>query len=134
MAGLTAYAGPRAVFSGTALVVLTTLAMDLAAEWRARRAHADLATVAELHDPDAAEAALAALVEAGIPAHARGLHLRAALQVFGAYVPVAIFVAEERVKEAKAALMPFHPAWGDGADGAKPRRRKRVKGKQPAVA
>lgn len=132
LAGLTAYAGPRAALSSVGLVVLTTLAMDLADEWRARRAHADLSAVAELHDPDAAEAALAALAEAGVPAHTRGLHLRAALQVFGAYVPVVIFVGEEHVKAAKAALEALRPAKEEEEVAAKPRRRKRAKAKRPA--
>jgi len=98
------------VFVGTQLRGLPALAvvlgaatvLDLAAEWRARLP--DPVTAVSLDDPQHADLALTALAAAGIPACARGAHLRTLLRFFAPYVPIAIRVARPHAAEAAAVV------------------------------
>ena len=74
------------------LAMGTALALDAAAEWRARRARPDLVPVWPEHRPYALAAVRAALAEAGITVHARGENLRRLLQFAGPYVPIDLMV------------------------------------------
>ncbi|WP_437586108.1 SecDF P1 head subdomain-containing protein [Sorangium sp. So ce1000] len=87
-----------------ALALATALALDVAAEWRARRAMPDLAPVWPEHRPYALDAARAALQHAGIPVHARGEHQRRLLQFFGPYVPIVLMVPRGAAKRAEECL------------------------------
>ena len=85
----------------TVLVVGTAVVLDLAKEWRFRRAHPELARAWPVHRVYAIQPALQALQAAGIPAFPRGLHHRTLLQLFGPYVPVTLLVPEEKAEEAE---------------------------------
>jgi preprotein translocase subunit SecY len=116
--------------SASNLFVVTAVALDLLAEWRARRASGELATVATMHDLDAADAALAALRTAGIAAHARGAYHRAMLQIFGPYVTVDLMVAADRADAAAKIVEPFAGRDDDAEEeAAAPKRKKRRKKK-----
>ncbi|WP_437312680.1 SecDF P1 head subdomain-containing protein [Sorangium sp. So ce385] len=90
--------------NAVALALATALALDIAAEWRARRALPDLAPVWPEHRPYALDAARAALQAAGIPVHARGEHQRRLLQFFGPYVPIVLMVPRGAAKRAEECL------------------------------
>ncbi|MFT3764274.1 MAG: hypothetical protein QM820_01940 [Minicystis sp.] len=120
--------------AATSLFVVAAVGLDLLTEWRARRAAGQLETVSIEHDVDAAEAALAALHEARITAHARGAHHRSLLQIFGSYVPIEILVPADRAGEASGVLaqLTAREAAGEAAPEAPagdappaPRKRKR---------
>jgi hypothetical protein len=67
--------------------LVTVVALDLATELRARLRADRWIAVAELHDVDEVDDALAA----GGPRFARGVHHRALLRLFGSFVPITIF-------------------------------------------
>ncbi|XXX71970.1 hypothetical protein WMF30_30420 [Sorangium sp. So ce134] len=90
--------------NAVALALATALALDIAAEWRARRAMPDLAPVWPEHRPYAVDAARAALQAAGIPVHARGEHQRRLLQFFGPYAPIVLMVPRGAAKRAEECL------------------------------
>jgi hypothetical protein len=86
------------------VIVLTAVAIDLATEWRARQLHDDLVAVWPLHQVALVGAALDALAGANIPAHARGAHHRALLQVFGPFVSIDLLVPAARAADAQRVL------------------------------
>ncbi len=92
--------GQRAV---VAAVVVVAVALDVAREWRARRAGA-FAAVWPLHRALEAEPVVARLAAAGIPAFVRGSAFRALYQFFAPYAPVVVFVPPERAEDANAIL------------------------------
>ncbi|APR81797.1 Preprotein translocase secY subunit [Minicystis rosea] len=89
-----------ALIGAGAIALATGMALDIAAEWRARRAIPDLVPVWPEHRPHAIPIAREALDVAGIAVHARGEHLRRLLQFFGPYAPIDLMVA--RADEAQA--------------------------------
>lgn len=97
-------------FQAIELALATALALDIAAELRARRALPDLVPVWPEHRPYALAAARAVLLAAGIPVHARNERLRRMLQFFGPYVPIELMVrradAEQAAKVLAQALSP----------------------------
>ncbi|HEU4533152.1 MAG TPA: hypothetical protein VFS00_03505, partial [Polyangiaceae bacterium] len=95
---------PDVGLNEAALALATAVALDALDEARARRAHGLLVPVANEHDPAALAGRLAALREAGIPAHARGAHHRALYQLYAPYVPIALYVPAGRERAARAAL------------------------------
>jgi hypothetical protein len=86
------------------LVALAALVLDVIGEWRARLARRDLVPVWPIHLAHQVDRALAALAEAGIPAHARGRHYRMLFQFFAPYVPVMVHVPAASVDEARRIL------------------------------
>lgn len=88
----------------TQLALAAALALDLRAEWRARRAIPDLVPVWPEHRPYAVAAAREALAAAGIAVHARGERLHALLQFFGPYAPIDLMVREKDAKRAAKIL------------------------------
>jgi preprotein translocase subunit SecY len=119
------------------LLGLSALALDLADEWRARRAHADLVAVGSTHEIDAADVAATALAAAGIPVLLRGGWSRAMLQILGPYVPIELLVPAPRAGEASGMLRKLIGADLLGGEEAKeeeaPRRaeKRRKKKAQP---
>jgi hypothetical protein len=90
---------------GPATIALATaLAIDLAAELRARRAFPDLVPVWPEHRPYALPAARALLEAAGIPLFARGERLRRLLQWGAPYVPIDLMVPQQHAKRARRIL------------------------------
>jgi hypothetical protein len=87
-----------AVATGVAVV------LDLAAELRARRKEPTLVDVWPLHEVALVGPALAALEKAGIFAHARAVHHRSLLQLFGPFVPIDLYVPAARAEEAQEIL------------------------------
>lgn len=86
----------------TAITVGAVIA-DGVTEWRARAS--GLHCLADsLHAPHVVAPVLAALEEAGIRAHARGLHHRTLLQFFGPYVPISIFVSAQDEDRARSVV------------------------------
>ncbi len=91
-------------FDCTAAVILTFIARDLWEEWWFRRQTGSVSAVWPIHRVYAAQPALAALAEAGIPGFAQGRHHRALLQFFGPYIPIRIMVARADEERAAAVL------------------------------
>jgi len=92
------------------VALATAIALDVVAEWRARRARPDLVPVWPEHRPYALAAAREALDAAGITVHARGESQRRLLQFGGPYVPIDLMVpsadAERATKILKRVLLP----------------------------
>lgn len=86
------------------VALATAVALDLLAEWRARRAHGELVAVWPLHQVALLELALASLAAADIPVHPRAAHHRALLWFFGPYVPIELMVPAARAAEASVRL------------------------------
>lgn len=93
-----------AILSVTSVVWLAAIGCDLAAELVARRRHPTLVRVWPLHRVYAAGPALNALESAGIPALARGLHLRQLMHFFGPAFPIELMVPEDQAAAAIATL------------------------------
>jgi hypothetical protein len=91
---------------------------DALGEWRARSSRPDLVSVWPEPRLYAADAALAALSGAGIPAFARGAHYRTLGRFLAPYVPVEILVPAGRAPEAEALLK--RVLAGDGAPAERP--------------
>jgi hypothetical protein len=99
----------------------TAIVLDIAAEWRARRAMPDLVTVWPEHRLYALAAAREALAGAGIPVHARGENVRTLLQFGGPFAPIDLMVRRADAKRAAGILddlLRLRP--GDDADDEKP--------------
>jgi hypothetical protein len=90
--GTIAHRASRLPFEASYVAYATAVALDLVAEWRARRALPNLVAVWPEHRPYAVAAAREALVVANIPVHARGEHLRRLLQFLGPFVPIDLMV------------------------------------------
>jgi hypothetical protein len=91
----------EATLSSLILVALATaLAFDIRAEWQARHANEDLVPIQELHQVAQADAALTALGQAEIPAHARGIHFRSLLHSFAPFAPIELMVPRAQAPEA----------------------------------
>lgn len=86
------------------VVALTAIAMDLRAEWHARRRAPSLVPIWPVHRIYEVDVAVAILAERGIEVHPRAVHHRTLLQFFGPYVPVDLLVPEDRAAEAHALL------------------------------
>jgi preprotein translocase subunit SecY len=82
----------------------TALVLDVAAEWRARRALGDLTPVWPDHRPYAIAAAREALAAAEIPVFARGERHRTLLQFAGPFVPIDLMVPRAHAKRAAQIL------------------------------
>jgi hypothetical protein len=91
----------------TWLTVIGCIAVDLVAEVRFRRLHADVVAVWPLHQTYAVGPALHALAAAGIPAFPRALRHGALLNFWGPYVPVEILVPRAQAQNASALLGMF---------------------------
>ncbi|HEX9308721.1 MAG TPA: hypothetical protein VF894_14600 [Anaeromyxobacter sp.] len=94
------FIGQRAV---VAAIVVLAVALDVAREWRARRAGA-FGAIWPLHRALEAEPVVARLAAAGIPAFVRGPAFRALYQFFAPYAPVVVFVPPEQAEAASAIL------------------------------
>ncbi len=99
-----AHYAPEAWFDLFLVVLGTAVAMDVWDEWRARSRHPDLAILRNEHRVQRVDDILDALLDAGIPAHARGAAHRALLHFFAPYVPVSIYVPADRLAEARDVL------------------------------
>jgi hypothetical protein len=98
------------LFDVSGIATVTVVAMDVIADWRARR-RADLVAVWPIHQVGLAEVALHLLARAGITAHLRARNHRALLHVFGPFVPIEVMVPADRAGEATAILRDvFDPA------------------------
>jgi preprotein translocase subunit SecY len=82
----------------------TALALDVVAEWRARRDLGDLTPVWPEHRPYAIAAAREALTSAEIAVFARGERLRTLLQFGGPFVPIDLMVPRAHAKRATEIL------------------------------
>ncbi len=95
--------GPRGLdFLGP--VVLAAVVLDALGEWRARRRLGDLVAVAERHDVQGVDAALAVLAAADVPAFARTAHHRVLLHFFAPFLPVVIAVPPAHAQRAREVL------------------------------
>jgi hypothetical protein len=95
--------------AGTASIAVpvalgTALALDIAAELRARREVPGLVAIWPEHRPYAVGPARQALDEAGIPMFARGERVRRLLQFFGPYAPIDLMVSREHAERATEIL------------------------------
>lgn len=86
------------------LTLVAAWALDLRAEWRAWSRPGAWAPAWELHRVGELPALRAALAARGIEAWDQGTTYRSLLCFFGPYAPIRIFVAAERVAEARALL------------------------------
>lgn len=86
------------------VILLTAAALDIRADWLARRAVPDLVPVWQEHRPFAVDAALQALAREGISAHARALYGRLMLQLFGPFAPIEIMVRPEKAEAARGVV------------------------------
>jgi len=87
----------------------TAILLDLYDEWRARARHGELVAVRDLHRVQQVDWALAALREAGIPAHPRGVGHRSLMHFFGPFVPISILVPRQRARDAHRVLAADDP-------------------------
>jgi hypothetical protein len=86
------------------VAALAAVLLDLATEWRVRRAHGGLTTVRHEHRLYAVDAQRAALEDAGLTVHLRAVQHRTLLQFYGPYVPVAIMVPDAQAAKAREVL------------------------------
>jgi preprotein translocase subunit SecY len=86
------------------LVIGTTVILDLAAEWRARRSDEAWVAVWPLHRVWAVDVAIEALAEHGIACHARALRFRSMWHFFAPHVPIDLLVPSARAEEATRIL------------------------------
>jgi hypothetical protein len=103
--GLTPHLGLALAGYDLALVVVAVaVLLDLAAEWRGRRAVRDAVPVWPLQRVQATDVALSALAARGVPAFVRAAHHRSLLHVFGPHVPATIHVPAAQAAAAEATL------------------------------
>lgn len=86
------------------LATLAAVALDLGAEWRARRTLGPLSRAWCLHRTYAVAPALAALEREGIPAFARSRHLRTLFPFLASWAPIDLLVPPHDVERARAYL------------------------------
>jgi hypothetical protein len=86
------------------LMIATAVVADVARDFHARARLGDLTGACSLHRVEDADRALAALADAGIPAHASGLCVRTLLRFLAPYVPIDVHVPAARRDEAIAIL------------------------------
>jgi len=96
--------GGDVAIGGALVIVVTSVVLDLLAEFRFRKQHEQVVLIWEEHRVYAADAALTILQGAGIPTLLRGVHHRTLLQFFGPYVAMHVCVPESRETEARALL------------------------------
>ena len=99
--------GAKLMVDAIALLIAACVALDVAAELRFRRAHADVASVMAEHRLYAVGPALATLAAAGIANFPRALRHRTLLAFWAPYLPVEILVPLGRADEARALLTPW---------------------------
>lgn len=103
----------RLMVSSTFLVVAVAYVLDLQAEWRFRREHADAVAVWPACRVYAIDPALDRLQAANIPALAQHVHFRVTTQFFAPYVPIQFLVPARHVEAATVllghALLPGQP-------------------------
>jgi hypothetical protein len=92
--------GAASVTSLILIALGTALAFDIKAEWQARHADEDLVPIQQIHQVANADAALTALAQAEIPAHARGIHFRSLLHSLGPFAPIELMVPRAHAPEA----------------------------------
>ncbi|MBI3072071.1 MAG: hypothetical protein HYY84_08105 [Deltaproteobacteria bacterium] len=92
----------RALFQIGSAIILPAVVLDLIDEWRARRAHGELASVWPEHRLYAVDPIVESLRSANISAFPRGVYHRTLLQFFGPVIPVDIMVPSQRVTDARS--------------------------------
>jgi len=90
------------------MVVAVAVLMDVAAEWRARRARGELVAVWPVHRVYAVDPAVAYLARHGIVAFPRAVRHRTLLQFFGPFVPVELLVTEADAENAFELMRDAH--------------------------
>jgi hypothetical protein len=100
------------------IVLIVALASDVVTELRARRVTPDLVAVWPEHRPYAIAVAREALLDAGIPLHARDEGQRRMLQFFASYIPIELMVPRAEAKRATQILAELLPL---RAGAARPR-------------
>lgn len=88
-------------------LVAAAVVVDLVHDLRGRRI--PRVRVWSLHQPHLADAVERALVEADIPCHLTGAHLRAMLSFFGPFAPIDVYVRPEDATRAHAKLVELMP-------------------------
>ena len=94
----------RTIGAMAGVCLLVAVLMDLVAETRFRRAHRDaVSVVVQLHT-GAADAVIAALAEASVPAFARNMNVRVLTGFFGPFAPIEVLVPSSRLAAARERL------------------------------
>jgi hypothetical protein len=116
---LVARSAPWLLLAPLSSALLAAIALDVAAEWRARAAIDDPVAVWPLHRVQLADLATGALRSAGIEVHPRGLYHRSLLHFFGPFVPVALMVPRAQAQQAHELLAALLIPGGDACRGAR---------------
>lgn len=113
------YSSEARTLGAAGLCLLVAAIFDIAAEARFRLAHRDATSVLATQRRHAADAAVAALGEAGIPAFARNAAVRAMLAFCAPFAPIEILVPLpllERARERLAAVLEAEATGDEPAD------------------
>ena len=89
---------------GVLIIVVTAVALDVCAEWRARREHGHLVPAWPIHQVSRLDAALTSLTAAGIAVHPRAANHRALFHFFAPHLAIDLLVPPARVAEAQTLL------------------------------
>jgi len=108
----------QAISSMAGVCLLVAAVIDLVAETRFRLAHRDAVSVTMRAHVGAADAAIAALGEAGVPAFARNVNVRVLLSFFGPFAPIEVLVPGSQLGAAAASGL--RPPAAAAASGLRP--------------